>query len=101
MIAGTGLLRRRPIATFVADLRLTRRWFRRCSLSRSKSVALAKKAKAVRLRNEGHTWDEVADGSGYANRGTAYRVVTNAHREQIVEDIESYRAERAWSVSRS
>ena len=61
-------------------------------MPRSKSLALARKAKAVRLRKEGHSWDEVADGSGYANRGTAYRVVTNAHREQIVEDIESYRA---------
>lgn len=60
-------------------------------MPRPKSLALAKQAKAVELHKEGHSWDEVANGAGFAHRGTAYKVVMKALREHIVEDIDSYR----------
>jgi len=59
-------------------------------MSRSKSDAIERTATAVRLRMEGHTWDEVAAGANYANRGTAYRTVTRALRKQTAADLEAY-----------
>lgn len=60
-------------------------------MPRSRTRALAKQAEAVRLFSRGCTFQEIARRVGYANRGTAHRVVTNAYREQIVADIEHHR----------
>lgn len=60
-------------------------------MPRSRSIALQRTSDAVRLFRDGHTYERIAKTVGYANRGTAYRVVNNAFREQIVEDIEFHR----------
>jgi hypothetical protein len=59
---------------------------------RSKSVALMRKSRAVQLLAAGHTYDHIAREVGYANRGTAHRVVTQALTERLVEDIDLHRA---------
>lgn len=53
--------------------------------------ARAKQARAVRLFTKGWTYEQIAEKVGFANRGTAYKVVKKALDEQIVEDIELHR----------
>ena len=45
---------------------------------RNRPLAAWRKAEAVELAVEDHTYDTVAREVGYANRGTAYRVVRQA-----------------------
>ena len=54
-----------------------------------KNAALAewRRGKAVELRLEGRSYDEVAREVGYANRGTAYRVVQQTLEAQTVENV--------------
>jgi hypothetical protein len=57
------------------------------------TTALAKwrASTAVKLLTEGKTYDQIADEVGYANRGTAHRVVAKALAEHTVENIEELR----------
>ena len=60
-------------------------------MSKSQSLALSRQAEAVRLHREGYTFEAIKDELGYANRGTVHRVVTNAYRERIAENIDEHR----------
>jgi hypothetical protein len=51
-----------------------------------------KAARAVELVREGKTYDQVARAVGYANRGTAHRVVTKALAERLVDGIDDLRS---------
>lgn len=53
--------------------------------------ALACRAEAVALHRQGLSFEAIARRVGYANRGTAHRVVMSAYKERIVEDIDLYR----------
>lgn len=55
-----------------------------------------KRALAARLRREGHTWAEVAAGSGYADKASAYvavRTLMIESRELAYGEADLYRAE--------
>ncbi len=54
---------------------------------RNRPLAAWRKARAV----EGHTYDTIAREVGYANRGTAYRVVRQALDERIAESVDEAR----------
>lgn len=60
-------------------------------MPKSHTVALARRADAVKLFREGRTFQQIADKVGFANRGTAHRVVTTAMKDRIVEDIDELR----------
>lgn len=61
-------------------------------MPRSRTLALSRQTEAVALRREGHTFDQIATKVGYANRGTAYRVVKAAFETRIAADIDEHRA---------
>jgi len=50
-----------------------------------------KAARAVELVREGKSYDQVARALGYANRGTAHRVVTKALSERMIDGIDDLR----------
>ena len=54
---------------------------------RNRALAAARRAKAVKLRTAGLTYDQIAKELGYANRGTVYRVVAEALRAQTLEAV--------------
>ena len=60
-------------------------------MGRSKSKALLKTSKAVKLFAEGKNFDDIARHVGYANRGTAHRVVTKALEARVADDIDQLR----------
>ncbi len=45
----------------------------------------------MELATQGHTYDQIASEVGYANRGTAYRVVRKALDENVAQAVEEYR----------
>ena len=55
------------------------------------AIAEWRKAESVRLRLQGHEYDEVAELVGYSNRGTAWRTVTKALRERVDSAVDEYR----------
>jgi hypothetical protein len=58
---------------------------------RGKALALWRRSTAVELALAGHSYDEIAAACGYANRGTAWRTVTEALREQGVDQVSRLR----------
>ena len=50
-----------------------------------------KACRAVELARQGRTYDQIAKAVGYANRGTAHRVVTKALAERLVDGIDELR----------
>ena len=54
---------------------------------RNRALAAARRARAVKLRTAGLTYDQIAKELGYANRGTVYRVVSQALRSQTIEAV--------------
>jgi cyanate lyase len=59
---------------------------------RNRALAAARRAKAVKLRTAGLTYDQIAMELGYANRGTAYRVISEALRTQTLEAVGELRS---------
>src|SRR5690349_14215605 len=68
------------------------------SMPKSKSKALAKRAEAVRLFNEDHSFDEIAHRVGYSHRGTAHTAVMQGFRERIAEHVDERRAHELLSL---
>jgi len=60
-------------------------------MPRSQSLALARRSDAVCLFRQGRTFEQIANSVGFANRGTAHRVVRKAFESRIVEDIDLHR----------
>ena len=58
---------------------------------RNRPLAAWRKARAVELAVEGHTYDTIAREVGFANRGTAYRVVRKALDETKVDNVQQLR----------
>lgn len=67
-------------------------------MPKSKSKALAKREEAVRLFNEGHSFDEIAQRVGYGHRGTAHTAVMDGFRERIAEHVDERRARELLSL---
>ncbi len=59
---------------------------------RNRPLAAHRKAKAVELAVQGHTNASIAREVGYANRGTAYRVVRQALDERVADNVDELRA---------
>lgn len=57
----------------------------------SAALAAYRKARAVELALAGNSYDEIAQELGYANRGTAWRLVQNALRERLFAAVDAYR----------
>ena len=56
---------------------------------RNRALATARRVRAVELATEGHTYQQIADELGYANRGTVYRIVHQALARDRVEAVEN------------
>jgi hypothetical protein len=56
-----------------------------------KAEASIKACRAVELVRQGKTYDQVARAVGFANRGTAHRVVSKALSERLIEGIDDLR----------
>jgi hypothetical protein len=50
-----------------------------------------RKGRCVELAMAGHSYDDIAEQVGYANRGTAWRTVQNALSERKVQSVDEYR----------
>ncbi len=57
----------------------------------SQALAQWRKCRAVELMVEGKTYDQIARAVGYANRGTAHRLVMTALGDRLVDDVDELR----------
>lgn len=57
---------------------------------RNRALAAARQARAVELATEGHTYQQIADELGYANRGTVHRIVHQALAHDSVEAVQNF-----------
>jgi transposase-like protein len=60
--------------------------------ARNRPLAAWRKARAVELAIEGCTYDQIAAEVGYANRGTAYKVVQAALGARTVAGVDALRS---------
>ncbi len=51
-----------------------------------------RKARAVELATQGHTYQQIADELGYANRGTVHRVVQQTLHAHQADSVDTLRA---------
>jgi transposase-like protein len=58
---------------------------------RNRALASYRRTKAVDLAVSGHTYQQIADELGYANRGTVHRIVREALEAQQVQSVELLR----------
>lgn len=56
-----------------------------------KVMSNLRRARAVELAMQGHSYDDIARAVGYANRGTAWRTVQRALHDREVEAVDEYR----------
>ncbi|EWS99639.1 hypothetical protein N865_21725 [Intrasporangium oryzae NRRL B-24470] len=58
---------------------------------RNMALAAARRARAVELRTQGWTYQQIADELGYANRGAVYQAVSKALQGRTHEAVDSLR----------
>ncbi|MGO4341552.1 helix-turn-helix domain-containing protein [Pedococcus sp. 2YAF34] len=58
---------------------------------RNRALAAARRTRAIELRAQGLTYEQIAEELGYANRGTVCRIVGDALATQQAEAIEDLR----------
>jgi hypothetical protein len=58
---------------------------------RNRALAAARRARAIELRTQGCTYDQIAEELGYANRGTVYRIISDALAEREHQAVDSLR----------
>ncbi len=51
-----------------------------------------RKARAVELATQGHTYQQIADELGYANRGTVHRLVQQTLHAHQADSVDTLRA---------
>ena len=56
-----------------------------------KALTKWRKCRAVELAMDGKTYDQIAREVGYANRGTAHRVVMKAFADRLVDAVDALR----------
>ena len=56
------------------------------------AVAREKRARAVELLIDGHSYEEIARRVGYAHRGSAYKAVSKALDERVAHGVDELRA---------
>lgn len=67
---------------------------------RNKALASARRARAIELRTQGWTYEQIADELGYANRGTVYSIVTKALAAHEAEEVENLRVTEIERLNR-
>jgi hypothetical protein len=55
------------------------------------ATALWRRERCVELALAGHSYDEIAEQVGYANRGTAWRTVTKALEQNVADSVDELR----------
>jgi pantothenate synthetase len=58
---------------------------------KNRALAAARRAQAVQLKASGLTYAAIAIDMGYANRGTVYRIISEALKAQNVEAVDQLR----------
>lgn len=58
---------------------------------RNRALAAARRARAIELRAQGWTYEQIADELGYANRGTVCHIVHDALTARQVEAVDDLR----------
>src|SRR4051794_5281134 len=58
---------------------------------RNTALAAWRRTRAVELATRGHTYQQIADELGYANRGTVHRIVQQALESRLTEGVEQLR----------
>ena len=59
---------------------------------RNRALAASRRVRAVELKAAGLTYEQIAAELGYANRGTVYRIVSEALKAQTVEGVDQLRS---------
>jgi hypothetical protein len=59
---------------------------------RNRALAASRGVRAVELRAAGLTYEQIAAELGYANRGTVYRIVSDALKTRTVEEVDQLRS---------
>ena len=59
---------------------------------RNRALSAARRARAVELRTQGLTYEQIAAQLGYKNRGTVHRMVSDALKAQTVEAVDQLRS---------
>ena len=67
---------------------------------RNRALAAARRTRAVELRTQGWTYEQIADELGYANRGTVYAIVRKALAAQEADGAEQLRATEIERLNR-
>src|SRR5450631_213550 len=68
---------------------------------RNRALGAARRARAVELRTQGWTYEQIAVELGYANRGTVFHIVSQAlkaHTAEAVGELRSLEVARLDSV---
>jgi len=59
---------------------------------RNRALAASRRVRAIELKTAGLTYEQIAVKLGYANRGTVYRLVSEALKAQTVEAVGQLRS---------
>jgi hypothetical protein len=59
---------------------------------RNRALAAARLARAIELRAQGRTYEQIADELGYANRGTVCHIVNDALKARTDEAVDTLRS---------
>jgi len=62
---------------------------------RDRALASARKCRAIQLKLQGLTYQQIADELGYTSRGTVYKIIKTAQATQLTDAVEERRAARS------
>jgi len=57
---------------------------------RDRALASARKCRAIQLKLQGLTYQQIADQPGYTNRGTVYKIIKTAQAAQLTGAVEEH-----------
>lgn len=58
---------------------------------RNRPLAAARKARAIQLKTQGWTYQQIADDMGYQNRGSVYAIIKQAQNQHLAQGVEYHR----------
>jgi len=57
---------------------------------RDRALASARKCRAIQLKLQGLTYQQIADELGYTSRGTVYKIIKAAQATQLTDAVEEH-----------
>jgi len=57
---------------------------------RDRALASARKCRAIQLKLQGLTYQQIADELGYTSRGTVYKIIRTAQATQLTDAVEEH-----------